>query len=493
VIATKALRRKLDYQLLRWQARLDGEWADRVLPIAGAVGLFVVLVALSLARARSLDNGPEMARWVQGAWFITRNESPDLSVTGTNLFEAHGAVGFALIAQWTRLVSTIPYLVVLQAAALAAAVVPIWRLCRTVCSLRAGAAVAAVIAYGLYPPLHQLNLADFHPEALAVPLLIGGAYAGFRRRWWLATVVFVLAMSMRADLGLVVAAIGFVLLVDTRARQAPRFIVAGIAWTLIATVVVQPMFGDGTFVHAEAFARYGDTLHGVVWGMVTDPLAVLGDLFARDNFTTLVALLAPVAFLPVLAPRYLFPAAPLLAIVFVADIEVTGAAGAPNIVVAIVFVFLALPFALARLGRRNIERITVDRRLLGALTLAAAVFFVQDSPASPYERPWDWGGRSLADQARLEAIGLIEPGDRVRTVESLVADLAARRFVVVAEDGPWVGGRAFTSGIDALALDRSITEDWSVQRYDGVVRAIQAEGFDLALDRYGVLLFRRLD
>jgi hypothetical protein len=491
VIATKALRRKLDYQLLRWQARLDGEWADRVLPVAGALGVFVVLVAVSLARARSLDTGAEMARWVQGSWFITRNESPDLTVTGTNLFEAHGAIGFALIAQGTRLVSTIPYLLVLQAGALAVTVIPIWRLCRKVCSLRAGAAVAAVAAYGLYPPLHQLNLADFHPEALAVPLLVGGGYAGFRRHWWMATLCFVVAVSLRADLGLVVAAIGVVLLIDTRSRHAPRVIAGGVAWTLLATLVIQPAFGDGSFVHADAFAGYGDTLHGVLWGMATDPLGVLGDLFARDNFVALVALLAPVAFLPVLAPRYLFPVAPVLAIAFVADVPVTGPEGAANVVGAIVFVFLALPFALARLGRRNIERITVDRRLLGALTLAAAVFFVQDSPSSPYERPWDWGGRSLADQARLEAMSLIGTDDRVRTTEPTLADLADRRFVVLAEDGPWLGGRAFTAGIDALLLDRTITDDWSAVRYDGVVRAIQNEGFALALDRYGVLLFLR--
>ena len=493
MIATKALRRKVDYQLLRWQARLDGEWADRVLPVVAAGGLFVVLVLLSLARARSLDVGPEMARWVQGAWKLARFETPDLTVADGNLLERQGALGFAVLAQGTRVVSAIPYLLVLQAGALAVAVVPIWRLCRKVCSLRAGAAAAAVLAYGLYPPMHQLNLADFHPEALAVPLLLGTAYAGFRRRWLALTVLALAAVSLRSDLGLVAAAIGVVLAVDTRDRRATRLVVGGIAWTLVATLLVQPSFGDGGFVHAAAFAGYGESLPDILWGMLTDPVGVLGDLLQRDNFAVVVALLAPVAFLPVLAPRYLLPVAPVVAVIFVADVAVGGPEGAANLVPAIVFVFLALPFALARLGRRNIERITVDRRLLGALVLAATVFFVQDSPASPYDRPWTWGGRSLTDQARLEAVALVESGDRVRTAAPTLADLADREVVVLVEDGPWVGGRALTTGVDAVLLDPTVTGEWSGARYDAVVRAVQDHGFELVLDRYGVLLFRRAE
>jgi hypothetical protein len=347
------------------------------------------------------------------------------------------------------------------------------------------------VAYGLYPPLHQLNLADFHPEALAVPLLLGAAYAGFRRHWWWATLFCVVAVSMRADLGLVVAAIGVVLMIDTRTRQAPRFILAGVLWTLFAMLVLQPAFGDGSFVHADAFSEWGTTLPAAAWGMVTDPVGVVGELLARHNFVALVAAFAPVAFLPILAPRYLFPIAPVIALLFVADIPVTGPEGIANMVALIVFVFLALPFALARLGRRNIERITVDRRLLGALGLAALVFFVQDSPSSPYERPWAWGGRSLSDQAMLEAIEMIEPDDRVRAPVPALADLAWRQDLVPVEDGVGIGGRELTSGVDALLLDETITADWNQFRYRGVIRAVEEQGFELVLDRHGVLLFLR--
>ena len=491
MIAAKGLRRRVDYQLLRWQARLDGQWADRVLPLAAAFGLFLVLLAMSSAQARSLGNGVELSRWVQGAWHIVNWQDPHPSVVDQHLYEPRGAFGFAVIAQGTRVVGTVPFLLVLQAAALAAAVIPIWRLCRRVCSLRAGAATAAITAYGLYPPLHQLNLADFHPEALAVPLLLTTAYAGFRGRWWWATGLAIAAMSLRSDLGLAVAALSVVLAVDTRARQAPRLFVLGLGWALVSLLVVQPAVGDGSFPYAGAFETYGTSFLGVAWGMLTQPLDVLADLVARENFLTLVALGAPVAFLPGLASRYLLPIVPVVALLFVADVPVTGPEGAANLVPAIVFVFLALPFALARLGRRNIERITVDRRLLGALVVASLVFFVRDSPASPYEEPWTWGGRTLADQARLDAATLVGPDAAVRATEPLVAELAERRRLLLGAEGPGVDARQLADGVDAVVVDETITGNWGSFRSDQLRSDLEQLGFEVAFDRHGVQLYLR--
>ncbi len=64
------LRRRLDILVLRWQARLDAEWADRVLPGATTALLFVWLSALSLARHRGVETGMELATWQQASYLI---------------------------------------------------------------------------------------------------------------------------------------------------------------------------------------------------------------------------------------------------------------------------------------------------------------------------------------------------------------------------------------------------------------------------------------
>lgn len=500
---TRNLRRRIDYRILRWQARLDAAWADRTIPWIGSIGLFVVLAAMSLARARSLETGDDMAVWVQGAWLLVTGREPEITLTGQNLFEPQLAIGFWPVAQLTRVVAPIPLLVIVQALALSLGLTPVWRLCRRVCDLRVGAAGAAVVAYAAFPALHELNLTDFHPEALALPALLWGGYQAYRGRWRFAVPLFVVALSMRSDLGLTVAAFGVSMWWGGGGRGGRRLAVAGVAWTLVAQLVIQPWIGDGTFVHAEAFADYGDSPLDVLWGMLTQPLELIADLMARENFVLLVALLAPVGFVPLLVPRRIVPYVPVMCIYFVADVTLAGPAGVQMLVPAIAAIFLVLPFGLERLGRRNIERVTVDRRLLVGLVLSSLAFFVLLSPSSPYEHPWEWGGRDAADGARLDAIDEVEPDERVRATSTMIAELGERKVIAGVDADSPLDGAALAEGVDVVVIGPEVSDPAS----DGLVfqldpdededdtatwhDELEDEGFELVSDDHGVYVYRR--
>ena len=62
---TLTFRRRADNLILRWQGRLDSPASDQVLPWTVAAVLFVVLVLLSLAQARSLMGTPDLAAYTQ--------------------------------------------------------------------------------------------------------------------------------------------------------------------------------------------------------------------------------------------------------------------------------------------------------------------------------------------------------------------------------------------------------------------------------------------
>src|SRR3954463_15551135 len=141
--------------------------------------------------------------------------------------------------------------------------------------------------------------------------------------------------------------------------------------------------------------------------MLIHPHKVVGDLFAEENIRLIVALLAPLLFLPVLAPRYLLPALPLQMLFLVAAVDIRGNGTNEFGLPLTVFAFVAAIFALQRMGRRSIERVVVDRRVLIALTVAAIGFFCIDPPTSPYRRRWNGGGEDASDEPRHEvATGL---------------------------------------------------------------------------------------
>ncbi len=226
---------------------------------------------------------------------------------------------------------------------------------------------------------------------------------------------------------------------EGRKRAGLLTLAAGVAYTALAVLVIQPGYAGGSYAHIESFVAYGNTPAGILTGMVTNPTQVLTDLTLEENFSVIVFLLAPVFFLPVLAPRYLLPVVPLQAIYLVSDVPTEARFGQQTVAIT-AFVFLATVFALRKIGREGVERVTVDRRVLWAIVLVSTVFFVRDAPATPYERPWAWGGRDAVDLARLDAADLVDEQDSVRAAPALVPLLAERHevFLLDLESRPHV-------------------------------------------------------
>jgi uncharacterized membrane protein len=505
------LKRRFDNASLRWQARMDSEWADRVVPWAVAVVLFVVLVALALAQARSLGGGVDLGAYTQGAWLIGEGVEPRVTVTdGTHLLSQQAAFLFYPIAWLTDLTPIIATLLVVQSAALALGAVPVWRIGRRLANLKPGAAGALVWAYGLYPAVHNLNLADFHPETLAVPALLFAALYGLSGRWVFYGLACAVAVAARADLSMVVFGMGLLLLMEGKRRPGLISAAVGLGYAIVAVSVVQPNVGDGEYAHIDTFAEYGTTPLGVLWGMLTSPLQVLGDLVVEENFAVVVFLLAPVFFLPVLALRYLLPVLPLQFLYLVADVETASTFGEQTVAFA-AFVFVATAFALAKIGRQGVERVLVDRRVLGALVLVAAVFFVLDAASSPYREPWTWGGRDAAAHARLDAVDLVEDDWAVRASPSLVPLLAERREVYVLDttgrpdirgaisrvpvraDDRGRTGRVGSEPVDVIVFDERAAVGWTENERRVFREGLERQGYERVFGTQGIEVYRRAE
>lgn len=507
-------RRRADNIILRWQGRLDGEGADRAAPWVVAGVLFVVLAALSLAQARSLEGTRDLAAYTQAAWLIRHGLAPVSTVTtGSNVFAAQGAYIFYPLAQATRFVPTIPLLLTVQSAALAMAVVPLWRVCRRLAMLRSGASLLVLLVYAVYPVTQTLNLDGFHPETLALPFLVGAGYFGLTQHWRRFAACCLIAMLCRADLGLAVAGLGVLVMVQGYRRRGGLALAVGLAWAFGFLVVVQPHLGSGVS-QLGAYSAYGTTPWTVVWGMVSDPIGLLTNVVSRENFQLLVYLFAPVLFLPFLSPRYLLPVVPLQILYLAGDVSPATRYG-PQAVAITAFIFLSTPQGLSRLGRRNVEKVTIDRRVLIALLVAALSFSILYGPSSPYDHPWAWGSQDAADGARLDARDTTEVDARVRASDSMLVLMAERTTlyhlmdaedasvagvagVAVAASGPPAlpDPAATASGVDVVILDRrELTghddrpEDAARERV--FEAGIMAQGFHIASDAQDIVVLRR--
>src|SRR5262249_40127636 len=154
-----------------------------------ALALFVLLAALSLARARSLDGTQDLSLYTQAVWLVRNGFAPQVTLGDApgHLLAQHAAFIFYPMTGINLLLPIIPRLLVVQSAALSLAVVPLWRIGRRLASLRVGAVATLVFVYALYPVMHNLNLDGFHPEVVAIPALLCAFYFAETDRWrWFA-------------------------------------------------------------------------------------------------------------------------------------------------------------------------------------------------------------------------------------------------------------------------------------------------------------------
>jgi hypothetical protein len=489
IASTRRRNRRLDWLLLRWQARLDARWADRTLPWVLAFGLFVVYAVAALARVDRLDAGAALARHAQAAWHLAAGRPPEVTVgLDTNLFTDRLPVLFVPLAAATRVLPATVTLLVAQAAALAVGVVPVWLLARNVAHLRVGAAGALAFVYAVHPAIADLDLGDFHPQAMALSPLLAAAYFVERRRYGRFAAAAAVAVLWSSELGLVVATLGIVLILEGERRVGIRAAVGGLAWTLVALLVIQAPLGRTGLVAPGAFEEYGGGGLDVLVAMLRNPFRPVADMIENDDIVIVAWVLGSLAFVPLLSLRKLLPALPLTVLVLVAEVPVAGPDGGARMVPFLAFSFVAATFALARLGRPSVERMIVDRRLLVILTAAAFFGFLTTSTLSPYERPWEVN--RPGEDALRGALDVLPPIVSVRVPAALTVELAERNRVEVVDPEERDPGD-LTAGVDALVIEENRFSELDPSGRFLLRRAIVAEGF---LQRYrqdGVVVFVR--
>jgi uncharacterized membrane protein len=379
-------------------------------------------------------------------------------------------------------------LLVVQAIAVAVGAVPVFWLARKhLRSARAGLGFAC--AYLLYPATGWLTLNEFHPVALATPLLLFAFWYLDEDRL-LPFVLFAIAASAcKEEIALVVAGFGIWYALSKRRWLAGGAIaLVGGAWAAVAIAVIIPHYNDGA--ESDFYGRYsevGGSAAGILKTTVTDPLRIADAAFGARDLRFLLQLVAPLAGLCLLSPLVLIAAVPELAINLLSatttqtSIHFHYTAGLiPVLVIAAVF------------GAKHLSRWTVAVSTVVVAASLAANYLLGPIPGW---RHVPGGERFQATAARVtehdriadRALKLI-PGDAVvSATNTLGAHLSARRRFLsfpFLEDATWV------------AADE--TQPGYADRYAPVPTAVQLAAlrrnpeWRLVFEQDGILVFRRL-
>ena len=253
---------------------------------------------------------------LHGRWFQFTNQAIDWFGPPTRL-----AVHFEPIIVPLSLIYAFGadprILLVFQTLALVAGALPVFLLTRKHLPEWPIIAAIMVFAYLLSPALLGVNIYDFHPVSLATPLLLYAILALEYKRYVWFIIACVLAGACKEDIPLALAMLGILLIWKYKLRRLGLLLLfGGLLWSILAFAVIIPHFYPGAQSN-NFWYRYetlGNSPGGAIANLFLHPWVFLATFITMDRVYYLAGLLRSTGFLPLLAPEWLLPALPTLAV-----------------------------------------------------------------------------------------------------------------------------------------------------------------------------------
>src|SRR2546423_4210166 len=284
---------------------------DRLL-WAAVAAYATAFAALSVLRHRAFETGRfDLGNMVQAVWSTAHGHPLQVSNLHGAQVSRLGAHVDPILVAFAPLWWVWPHpslLLTAQALAVALGALPLFWLARKHTGSER-AALGFSLAYLLFPATGWLSLNEFHPVALACPLLLFAIWYLDEDRLLPFACFSALAALTRAGIPLVIAGLGIWYAIGRRRWLVGGTIAAlGIATTAVAIQVVIPHFNHGA--GSSFYGRYhavGGSAAGIVRKAFTDPGRLLSVAFDHRGAHFLPDLLLPSAGLSLVPP--LLPAA----------------------------------------------------------------------------------------------------------------------------------------------------------------------------------------
>lgn len=394
----------------------------KIYPLAWICSLSALLLFLcsSLRHVLFRSTGWDLGIYDQVVYLISQGQPPISSFLQMHHLGNHAAWSVYALGLLYKIYPSVYWLLLVQATALALGAIPIWHLAR-LAGLRKEQALTISAVYLLYPVIFNANLFDFHPEVMAIPVLISAILAARLDWvvWFCLAILFVL--GCKEILSLTIAALGFWLLVFERKRVCGAIaLIAGIASFVLTTQLIIPTFSGEEAAAIFRYSYLGNSVLEIAKNLFLEPGRMFEVVLSFDNFKYLILVFAPVIWglsLQNLAP--LVPALPTLALNLLADYQPQKDIVAQYSLPIVPFLILAAIATLADgRGWLRSQRLIVLWSLVFFFGLARwSYFFTKYLPTLD-----TW-------QATRDAIALIQTKGGVYTTNEISPHLSHRTLI----------------------------------------------------------------
>jgi uncharacterized membrane protein len=397
----------------------------------------VQMAVQSLSRYATYHNRTyDLAMYAREAWGLAHGEFWD-PIVDAHFLGTHIAIVLAPLGYLGRWLGTVQVLLLAQSLAFGLAALPIARFAARRFGDSGG--LCAALAWALYPNVSQVAGYEFHPGSLAVLPLALALDALDAGRAFAFVASCLLLLACREDfalLGLLLGAAGFVgyaRLPTSRTRRAGIFIFGlSIAYLAVQFFVLRPRFWATTTSFDLHFGRWGGSPFGIVRALFTHPSLVASHFLEPRRLAYLPALLMPLAFLPLLSPRYLLFTLPFIAINLISTFPTTVEMYSHYLTPAVPSLIAAAFDGLHGLRERmRAQRWSLFAPVALISILGCALATNLHSGGLPWSRGYDPAEHRVDERARQAArvVASIDPRAAVQAPDALLPHLVERRLL----------------------------------------------------------------
>lgn len=287
-----------------------------------AISAFILFACSSLRHALFQSTAFDLGIFDQAIYLISQGKEPITTIQGFHILGDHAAWIHYILALPYKIYPSVYWLFIVQSLALALGALPTWYLAIQA-GLKESQAMAIATAYLLYPVVFNGNLFDFHPEVIAVPLLLSAVLAARLENIAWFCVCIILTLGCKAVLSLTVVAMGIWLMLFEKKRLCGLLaIILGSAWFIIATKLIIPAFSGAEAAAVGRYSYLGNSVFEIAKNLIFQPGLIFSKIFSLDNFGYLILLSAPIIWgLSTASLKPLIGAIPCVALNLIADYQ----------------------------------------------------------------------------------------------------------------------------------------------------------------------------
>jgi uncharacterized membrane protein len=330
----------------------------------------------------------DLGHFDQSLWLISHGLYPYSSVVGTHILGDHSSLIIYPLSIIYWIISDVRAVLILQSIVIALGAIPIYLIGKMHGKSFIGICVAAL--YLSHPATLNMNLFDFHPDALASTALLFALWGADRKHWSFVFVFCTVVLICKENFALTMAALGGWLIVNKHWSRGALLCIISVGWFFFTTGILSPHFNElGRSFQLSFYAQYGNSISEIASTLLLNPAIIVRILFQPDNVQYIVMLCLPFALLCFISPKLLLVAAPALVLNLLSSFEIQrtitsqyDAMTLPIIAVASLFSLIKLDTFLIK--RRQLFTLCVLMMVIGAVYTQITIPLHFKDVHSPY-------------------------------------------------------------------------------------------------------------